>query len=143
MGSPVFYYRVGDFRLLLETDVRAELLTQDSVYPVPFAPSWCSGLMGLRGELYPVVDMHRVLLNQPCPDKHRLLWIQHPAMEPVIITCDGLPAQVKLPETPNDDSDSRPAGLPGWVGKAITVEKALYLAADHVRLLKNLNRLAA
>lgn len=142
MGSPVFYYRVGDFRLLLETEVRAELLTQDSVYPVPFAPPWCSGLMGLRGELYPVVDMHRVLLNQPRPDKHRLLWMQHPSMEPVIITCDGMPTQIKLPE--DADSDTvRPVGLPGWVGKALTIENALYLAADHVRLLKNLNRLAA
>lgn len=138
MGQTAFSYKVGDYRILLEAGMRSEVLTLDTVYPVPYAPDWCAGLANVRGDLCPVIDMHGVLFKQQRPKKQYLLWLQHEAFAPVVVSCDELPKQVNVPET--SEQSGRIPGIPGWVQTIWSHDKVLLLAADHGRLLRLLSK---
>ena len=137
-AQAAFCYRTGDFQLVLEPAIRSEILSRDRTYPVPFAPQWCAGLVSVRGELYPVIDMHRVLLNRARPEKQYLLWLQHEQFAPVAISCDALPKQVDLSAA--DEDSQRLPGLPGWIRNSWVHNNEVLLGADHLRLFKMLVR---
>lgn len=131
-----FCYRIGSCLILMEAEILAEILTSHSIYPLPFAPDWCLGLTSLRGDIYPIVDMHRVLLGQSSDGRSQLLLVKHPDFSPVILTCDGYPQQLKLPtDLPPEQTDAK---LPGWISHAQHHEGQLLLAANHGRLLRYL-----
>ena len=136
MTQTAFCYKTGDYHIVLEAGIRSELLSSDNIYPVPFAPNWCLGLISARGELYPVLDMHKVLLNGARPDKTNLLWLQHPEFAPIVISFDGLPRQIELPGI--EDGGERLPGLPGWIRHTWMQDGELLLGADHARLFKTI-----
>lgn len=139
-GVSHFCYRIGSNLILLESDILAEVLMAHTVYSVPFAPEWCAGLISLRGELYPVVDMHKVVQGKGMPETCQLLLIQHPRFPPVIFSCDGYPRQLKLPV---ENISKYPAeNLPGWIPHVLHHDGQTLLAADHGRLLRRIQRSA-
>lgn len=133
-----FFYKVGDYRILLEPGIRSEVLTLDTVYPVPYAPDWCVGLSNVRGDLCPVIDMHGVLFKQPRPKKQYLLWLQHEAFAPVVVSCDELPKQINVPDTATQSG--RIPGMPGWIQTVWSQNNTLLLSADHGRLFRLLSK---
>ncbi len=136
MTQTAFCYKTGDYHIVLEAGIRSELLTSDTIYPIPFAPEWCLGLISAHGELYPVLDMHGILLNASGPEKPRLLWLQHPEFAPVVISCEGLPRQIELPSAAAEQA--RLPGLPGWIRQTWLQDDELLLSADHARLFRTL-----
>jgi hypothetical protein len=136
MEQTAFCYKTGDYHIVLEDSIRSEILTFDSIYPVPFAPDWCVGLASVRGELFPVLDMHRVLLNQKRPPQPYLLWLKHKLFEPIIIGSDSLPTQIEIKNT--DSNDGHIPGLPGWIRNSWSTQSNVYLSADHGRLFRTL-----
>lgn len=136
-----FCYRIGSHSILLEPDVRAEVLTTQTIYPVPFAPLWCAGLVSLRGDLHPVINMHWVVARRPAASQPQLLLIQHPRFPPVALTCDGYPFQLKL--SGNDLDKHEADNLPGWIPHVLHHQGQTLLAADHDRLLRQIQRISA
>lgn len=53
--------RVAGIGLLLHRGTGAELVSKPVFAPLPNAPAWLRGLMNLRGNLLPVVDLRRLL----------------------------------------------------------------------------------
>ncbi len=140
MEQSTFCYKTGDYYIVLEAGIRSEILALNRVHPVPFAPDWCVGLAGVRGELFPVLNMHKILLNRNRPEQPYLLWLKHEQFEPVIIGSDSLPVQMK-PTHSADHSDNdheRIPGLPGWIHRTRNTDHGVCLEADHGRLLRTL-----
>lgn len=54
-------FRIASIGLLLGSQVGAELVSRVPVSPIPNSPAWLQGLMNLRGNLVPVVDIATVL----------------------------------------------------------------------------------
>lgn len=135
-----FCYRIGVHSILLEAGLVAEVLTSQTVYPLPFSPDWCAGLVSLRGDLFPVVDMHKVLLGNSASVQPQLLLIQHPQFSPVILTCDGFPAHIKLSQ--EDLTTYAGENLPNWIPYTLRHNGQTLLAADHGRLLRHIRRLS-
>jgi chemotaxis signal transduction protein len=133
-----FYYRIGIHFILLEAEIRTEVLSEQVTYPLPFSPAWCAGLISLRGELYPIVDMHQVLQGQSFATTPQLLLIQHPRFPPIALTCDGYPRQLKLPAQDLDLQVGE--NLPGWIPHVLHHDSNTLLVADHGRLLRHLQR---
>ncbi len=50
-------FRIAGIGLLLGKATGAELVSKAHVSPVPNAPAWLQGLMNLRGNLIPVIDL--------------------------------------------------------------------------------------
>lgn len=136
-----FCYRIGQHTLLLETAIMAEVLMSQTIYPLPFAPDWCAGLVSLRGDLFPVMDMHKVVQGKSAPSNPQLLLIQHPQFSPVILTCDGFPRQIKL--TPDDLKEHPAENLPSWIPHTLHHNGQVLLAANHGRLLRQIRQVSA
>lgn len=131
-----FCYRIGSYWLLMESELVAEIISSPAVYPVPFTADWCLGLVSLRGELYPVVDMHRILLGQSSNKDYRLLLIRHPQFPPIVLACDGYPQQLKIPITELQQQLTKK--LPSWIPHSLNYEGQVLLVADHARLLRHI-----
>lgn len=135
MEQTAFCYKTGDYHIVLEEGMRSELLTLDKIYPVPFSPDWCAGLAAVRGELFPVLDMHKVLFNQERPEQPYLLCLRHEAFEPIIVGCDSLPTQAEIQSA---ETNEHIPGLPGWIRRTWSTDDKVYLRADHRRLFRTL-----
>lgn len=133
-----FCYRIGSNLILMEAEILAEVLTAATIYPVPFVPEWCAGLISLRGDLYPVIDMHKVVSGQPMPDGSQLLFFQHPRFPPVVLSCDGYPRHLKLAEA--DLTEHSAETLPHWIPHILHHDGKILFAADHGRLLRQIQR---
>lgn len=61
-GKKRFYgFRLHDLQLLLDFDIRSEVINDAVVTPLPLMPSYVSGLCNVRGNLVPVYDMYQKL----------------------------------------------------------------------------------
>ena len=61
-GKKRFYgFRLHDLQLLLDFDIRSEVINDAVVTPLPLMPSYVTGLCNVRGNLVPVYDMHEKL----------------------------------------------------------------------------------
>jgi len=141
MTQAAFYYPVGAYRIVLASGVASEILSRTVVHPVPFAPDWCAGLVSVRGDLFPVLDIHRVLLGEGGARREfrYLLWLQQPAMAPVVVGCDDLPRQLALP-VPAGEPEDAGQDTPVWVERVWRQGECLFLQLDHARLLRLLSR---
>jgi chemotaxis signal transduction protein len=133
-----FYYKVGLHNILLELELKTEVLMAQTIYPLPFAPDWCKGLANVRSELVPVIDMHKIILGRPASIQTNLLLIQHPKFPPAVITCDGYPKQVKL--TKDDLNLVLENQLPAWLSQRLQYPTERILVADHGKLLRYIRR---
>jgi len=46
-----FYYTAANYNILLESDIKTEIVEQLTIFPMPHAPVWCNGMISLRGLL--------------------------------------------------------------------------------------------
>jgi chemotaxis signal transduction protein len=53
--------RIGNLGLLVAHDLGGEIIEDARIFPLPRAPSWCRGLINLRGHLIPAFDLHESL----------------------------------------------------------------------------------
>lgn len=132
-----FYYRVGSHNILMESDIQAEVLLDSQISPLPFSPAWCKGLVAVRGELYPLVDLHHILYGKPNPEQGSLLWLQPHQHHAIVVQCNQYPKPLKLSEqvdieVPDDEA------LPSWIDNRLTFEQTQYLTANHETLINNL-----
>lgn len=136
-----FSYSVGQYSILLEPQVHCEVVETQTISDVPFSPDWCLGLASSRGELYPVMDMHKVILDQASPAKIKLLLIKHPQFSPILLACDGYASQQNVPEkVPNQQENEN---LPAWISYSLMHHDQALLVADHARLLRHVQRISS
>ena len=72
-GKKRFYgFRLHDIQLLLDADVRSEVINDAVITPLPLMPSFITGLCNVRGNLVPVYDMYEKLgLSKPLLDSNK------------------------------------------------------------------------
>lgn len=132
-----FYYQVGTHALLLEPDTLAEVLMQVSHSPLPFPPNWCKGLVAVRGDFYPLVDMHYILYGQSSALQNpKLLWLKPAHSSAIVITCDSYPKALKFDNSPTPSTHDAP--LPSWIHGVIHYNDKTLLLADHQTLIQRL-----
>lgn len=88
----VFGFRVGSLGFLVSSDTYCEVIEQLQVNPIPNVEPWFSGLLNLRGNLVPVIDL-QLLLGETAvinPVKRRLFAIGQ-GEKTMAIWIDGLP----------------------------------------------------
>ncbi len=61
-GKKRFYgFKLQDLQLLLDVDVRSEVINDVVITPLPLMPSFISGLCNVRGNLVPIYNMYKKL----------------------------------------------------------------------------------
>jgi chemotaxis signal transduction protein len=132
-----FYYRVGAHDLLLEPDTLAEVLIHTTTSPLPFPPSWCKGLVAVRGEFYPLVDMHHILYGHAnASTQLKLLWLKPAHTSAIVVACDSYPKALKFTNPIQPTQQAPP--LPSWIKGIVEHENQTFLVADHQSLINKL-----
>ncbi len=61
-------FQVDDLILFLSTDYIVEIVNDYPITPLPMVPSFVKGMINLRGQIFPVLDM-RLCMDKP-PDEY-------------------------------------------------------------------------
>ena len=63
----VLTFQVGREPLALDIRRVREVVPRVRLQPVSGAPAWLAGVFVYRGEVVPVIDLHRLISNRECP----------------------------------------------------------------------------
>lgn len=56
-----FGYRIGGFAFVLDKSLLTEIVVRPTIYTLPHSPSWFCGVINLRGNIIPVLDLSSAL----------------------------------------------------------------------------------
>jgi len=132
-----FFYTIGLFNFLLEESIKVENLYEFTVNSVPYAPEWCSGVISIRGNIMPVVNMHVFLKTGKSTDSQnkKLIMLEHKNHSPIVFEIDKLPELISIN---NYIAALIPKKSPSWLKKALKNEKNIIYEVNHSELLRQL-----
>jgi purine-binding chemotaxis protein CheW len=93
MSAPRQYatFTVGGHYVGIDVLEVQEVLYQQRITPVPLAPEVIAGLLNLRGQIVPEIDLHRLLRLPPrSPDAPRFSVVVHSAEGTVSLLMDEI-----------------------------------------------------
>ena len=73
LSETLLGFRIGNFGFLLPVSLHCEVIEALPVNPIPKVDPWFSGLLNIRGNIVPVVDLHLLLGETINPPKKRYL----------------------------------------------------------------------
>ena len=132
----VFYYTAADHNILLESDIKTEIVDQLTIFPMPHAPTWCSGMVSLRGKIIPVLDMAHMLGTEPKSNARWLLILESTPLPLIAIKIDKLPSRLSYSEDQVGIIES--GHYPNWLTSIIKTEDLTLFKADHNTLFQQL-----
>lgn len=90
-AEAVFGFRVGSLGFLVTSSTYCEVIEQLQVNPLPNVEAWFSGLINLRGDLVPVIDLQLLLGETNTERKKRQLFAIGQGDKAMAFWIDGLP----------------------------------------------------
>jgi chemotaxis-related protein WspB len=75
----VLTFQVGSTRLALDVRRVREVVPRVRLQPVACGPPWLTGVFVYRGQVVPVIDLHRLVGNEECPAhlSTRIILVPH------------------------------------------------------------------
>jgi purine-binding chemotaxis protein CheW len=93
-------FRVGDEEYVIHIRRIREIVQPLPVTAVPRAPEWMDGVVNLRGEVVPVLDVRtRLGLPPRLPSRRTKLLIVHVGGRAVALVVDGVSEVVRIPRS--------------------------------------------
>ena len=122
-------YQIGNFHFVLRESVIPELLINPDIYPMPLSPSWMVGLINVRGNIVPVLDISEKIIGRiGRQDKQHVLLINKSAGA-VAILIDFIPEAISIDMSPSD-SIAEIAGMEQFTNGAYFSEKGIWYEFD-------------
>jgi twitching motility protein PilI len=122
-----FGFRIGSLGFLVPADIFCEVIEQAQVNPLPNTQAWFSGLLNLRGNLVPVIDLHRFIGEAAADPKKRRLFTIDKSEKAVALWIDGLPEVHGLAREPLKQLPAIPAVLAPFVTWGYVYEGQVWL----------------
>jgi len=135
-GVSKFYYSVAGFNILLESDIKTEIIEKRDIFPIPHAPEWCQGMISLRGKLIPVANLHKLLNDSATLKSQWLLVLEIAPYPQLAVRIDQLPAQQILNDEDQETVDRQ--SFPVWIESQIRIDEKTFYQANHTALFEQL-----
>lgn len=137
----VFGFRVGSLGFLVASHIYCEVIEQLPVNPLPNVEPWFSGLLNLRGNLVPVIDLQLLLAEKVSRDrKKRQLFAIGQGDKTIAFWIDGLPEIQRTFSQPLKQLPPLPAILEHCVLNAYLQDEQFWFNVDFDELFKTLGR---
>lgn len=134
-----FGFRVGHFHFLVPVEHHCEVIEQTKANPLPNTQPWFSGLINLRGNLAPVIDLRLVLGEAPATHKRRLFTIGK-GERTVALWIDGLPEVLGVEPGPIPPLPTLPERLRPFVSEAHVLRGQVWLKLNYEGFFSDLGR---
>jgi purine-binding chemotaxis protein CheW len=107
-------FSIGKDTYAIAVDVLTEIIIPQKIFPVPTTPSHVLGVINLRGNIVPIVDIRPALSLPQQSVPGQIAILKHGAMMLGIVV-DNVSAVIPVPESsiqtlPNDAGEKQPAG---------------------------------
>jgi len=135
-GTSKFYYTIADHNILLESGIKTEIIEKQNAFPIPHSPTWCQGMISLRGKLIPVANLHKMLKQSEQSQSSWLLVLEKSPYPQLAIRIDRLPQQQLISD--NDARTELSGTLPKWLTHSLKIDDKALLEADHTLLFEQL-----
>ena len=137
----VFGFHVGSFGFLVASHTYCEVIEQLQVNPLPNVEPWFSGLLNLRGNLVPVIDL-QLLLNETVntEQKKRQLFAIGQGDKAMAFWIDRLPAIQTITTLPLKQFPPLPDILQHCVSSAYLQDGQFWFEVQFDELFKTLGR---
>ena len=100
-------FKLGNTGLLLPKDMTSEVADDLPLSVIPNSPAWLKGMVNLRGNIVPIIDLTILLNMNSTPESNSKQYFFKIDNEWVGIYINGLPRLLNLP--PDTKLDSFPA----------------------------------
>jgi chemotaxis signal transduction protein len=106
-------FSIGDDTFAIPVDALTEIIIPQKIFPIPTTPSHVLGVINLRGNIVPVVDI-RPALSLPRHSVPGQIAILKPGAMMLGIVVDNVSAVIPVPESsirtlPNDEAEQQTA----------------------------------
>ncbi len=140
-AETVFGFRVGGLGFLVASNTYCEVIEQLQVNPLPNVEAWFKGLLNLRGNLVPVIDLLLLLGEAENTDnKKRQLFAIGQGDKAMAFWIDGLPEIQNIAVQPLKQLPPLPAVLQHCVSQAYLRDGQLWITVHFDQLFKTLGR---
>jgi len=131
-------FRVGRLGFLVDTGIYCEVIERSQVNPLPNMKPWFSGLLNLRGNIVPVIDLAILLGEASVENKKRHLFAIDQGEKTMVLWIDSLPEiqQLKL-HSPEQLGPLAPA-LDGHIAAACLDKDCIWLKVRFAEFFKAL-----
>jgi twitching motility protein PilI len=137
----VFGFRVGGLGFLVTSDTYCEVIEQLKVNPLPNVEPWFDGLLNLRGNLVPVIDLQLLLGDTTSADhKKQQLFAIGQGDKAMAFWIDGLPEIQNTFLQPLKQLPPLPPILQNCVSSSYLHDKQIWFAVQFDELFKTLGR---
>jgi twitching motility protein PilI len=137
----VFGLRVGSLGFLVASNTYCEVIEQLPVNPLPNVEAWFNGLLNLRGNLVPVIDLQLLLGESENTDnKKRQLFAIGQGDKAMAFWIDGLPEIQNMAVQPLKQLPPLPSILQHCVTGAYLQNGQLWLSVQFDELFKTLGQ---
>jgi len=131
--------RIGNLGLLVAHDSGGELLEEARIYPLPRTPSWCRGLINLRGQLIPVFDLHERLRLTHLRAARQWCLVLGRGADALALMIDALPKSIVIDRAARIQSAAVPQDLRAFVDEAYRIGDELWIEFRHQEFFRSLN----
>ena len=137
-ADTVLGFRVGDWGFLLPNTLHCEVIEALSVNPLPRVEPWFSGLLNIRGNIAPVVDLRLLSKNLSSPPKKRYLLALDRGDKTMVLWTDDYPQMMVDLKTPLLKIPALPEPLVPCVRQAYTFQGQPWFKGSFEPLFKSL-----
>ncbi len=133
-------FRIGRFDLVLKTEPLMELLRDPKIYPLPFAPAQCVGLINRRGGLIPVFDWQAEFLVPENERSQANVLVLGEGPEALALVIGEVLHQISISgeiDFSTDGAQDLPAPISGSIEGIIQHQGKLYFRVDHEKLISH------
>jgi chemotaxis signal transduction protein len=128
-------FRVSSLSLLIQPDIRSEVVEARGIAAMPNAPRWLAGYMNLRGNPVPVFDLCAALdLTRSDAGQKTMVLVLDKGDQAAGLLIDGVP-RVVPPGEEIDQPATLPARLAPFASQAIATDDGVWLEFDHAGFL--------
>ncbi|MGZ8190880.1 MAG: chemotaxis protein CheW [Methylococcaceae bacterium] len=134
-------FRVGGIGFLVAISIHCELIERLQVSPLPNVEPWFSGLLNIRGNIVPVIDL-RLLLGETAKkdNKKRYLFAIDRGEKTMAFWIDGHPEMLNAVSQPLSTLPVLPAQLQRHVSGGYAHNGEIWLNVQFEELFKSLGR---
>ncbi|MFZ2452332.1 MAG: chemotaxis protein CheW [Methylovulum miyakonense] len=131
-------FRVGGLGFLLPISLHCEVIEPLPVNPIPKVEPWFSGLLNIRGNIVPVIDLHLLPGETAAPAKKRYLLAIGRGEKTMALWIDGYPQMLADMTAPLPALPALPQQLMPCVRNAYAYQGQTWLKVQFEPLFKTL-----
>ena len=133
-------YKISNMNFLVPKDTVSEIIQNTHVYNLPNAPVWLEGLINLRGNIVPVMNLDKFLKNFNKQDISNILVLNNSdGSDAIAVLINELPISLEL-----NDSDTTtknyPEQLQSFVKNGFNQNNIDWVEFEPQKLFKTLSK---